>query len=700
MINNIIGERSGIPVGQVGKVIKLFEEGATIPFIARYRKEQTGSLDEVQISNIQSEYKKLQDLLKRRESILKSIEEQGQLTDQLRTSIKHCWDEKKLEDLYLPFKRKTQTKAAAARKAGYEGLAKIIMAQQSHNIREQARRFGQEEDAIKGAQHIIAEWVSENPSVRDIIRNIFTRKGMLHAKKVKDMEEKGEKFKDYFDFNGHLKKMPSHRLLAVLRGEKEGVLKMKVDVDFDEVMDRICRYYIKKNSDAVPYIEDAIRDGLKRLILPSIRNEVLKDAKEKADDEAIRVFTRNATDLLLSPPLGAKRILGIDPGFRTGCKVVCLDDSGNLLYNTTIYPHPPQNQLAEAEEKVLKLAGKYKIQAIAIGDGTAGRETYQWLRKTSLNESTEIFLVNEDGASIYSASEVAREEFPDKDITVRGAVSIARRLMDPLAELVKIDPKSIGVGQYQHDVNQKKLKDSLTETVEFCVNKVGINVNTASKHLLSFVSGLGPTLAGNITDFRTKKGKISSIESLKKVPRLGEKAFEQCAGFLRVKDGANPLDNTGVHPEVYGVVRKMAKDLGKTTEQLVANEAILKSIDLNKYINQAIGLLTLNDIIKELSKPGLDPRSSAKPREFTAGLESIDDLKPGQVVTGIVTNLTKFGAFLDLGIKESALLHISQIADRYISDPAEVLSINQELQVKVMEVDVSRKRISVTRKGL
>ncbi|MCL4106489.1 UNVERIFIED_CONTAM: hypothetical protein GTU68_030447 [Idotea baltica] len=465
-------------------------------------------------------------------------------------------------------------------------------------------------------------------------------------------------------------------------------------------MDRICRYYIKRNSDAVPYLENAIQDALKRLILPSIRNEVLKDAKEKADSEAIRVFTRNASELLLSAPLGGKRILGIDPGFRSGCKVVCLDDSGNLLYNTAIYPHPPQSKINDAEEVILKLAKKYKVEAVAIGNGTAGRETYQWLRKTSLNDDAEIFLVNEDGASIYSASEVAREEFPDKDITVRGAVSIARRLMDPLAELVKIDPKSIGVGQYQHDVNQKRLKDSLTETVESCVNKVGINVNTASKPLLSYVSGLGPTLAGNIIDYRTAKGKINSIESLKEVPRLGAKAFEQCAGFLRVKDGRNPLDNTGVHPEVYSVVRKMVRDINKTTEQVIANDEILKCIDLKNYITQEIGLPTLNDIIKELSKPGLDPRESAKPREFTEGLESISDLRTGQVVSGIVTNLTKFGAFLDIGIKESALLHISQIADRYISDPAEILSINQELQVKVLEVDESRKRISVTAKGL
>jgi len=700
MINKIIEKRSGIPIGQIEKVITLFNEGATIPFIARYRKEQTGSLDEVQISTIQSEYKKLQELLKRRDSILKSIKLQGELTAQLHDSILQCWDEKILEDLYLPYKRKSQTKAAIARKAGYEDLAKIIMSQKYSNIKEQARKFGKVDKAIEGAQHIISEWVSENPSVRDIIRNIFSRKAILYAKMVKGMEIKGEKFKDYFDFNGYLNKTPSHRLLAILRGEQEGVLKVKIDVNFDEVMDRICRYYIKKDTDSVPYLESAIQDGLKRLVLPSIRNEVMKDAKEKADDEAIKVFTRNATDLLLSAPLGAKRILGIDPGFRTGCKVVCLDDSGNLLYNTTIYPHPPQNQIAAAEEVLLKLADKYKIQAIAIGNGTAGRETYQWLRKTSMNKSTEIFLVNEDGASIYSASEVARDEFPDKDITVRGAVSIARRLMDPLAELVKIDPKSIGVGQYQHDVNQTKLKDSLTETVESCVNKVGININTASKHLLSYVSGLGPTLAGNIIDYRSVKGKIISIESLKEVPRLGEKAFEQCAGFLRVKDGLSPLDNTGVHPEVYGVVRKMINDLGKTTDQVIAHEEVLKSIDLHKYTTQEIGLPTLIDIIEELSKPGIDPRSSAKPREFTSGLESIGDLRPGQVVTGIITNLTKFGAFLDIGIKESALLHISQIVDRYISDPAEVLSINQELSVKVMEVDEPRKRISVTRKGL
>ncbi|MBY5958723.1 RNA-binding transcriptional accessory protein [Membranicola marinus] len=700
MISKIISQQSGIAINQVNPVINLLNEGATIPFIARYRKEQTGSLDEVAVSTIQNEYKKLQDLIKRKESILKSIEEQGELTDRLRTTIGKCWDDKKLEDLYLPFKRKTQTKAAKARKAGYEGLAKIIMAQKSHNVREQAERFGKAEDAIEGAQHIIAEWVSENPAVRNIIRNIFSRKGMLHARMVKDMEKKGEKFKDYFDSNEYLNKMPSHRLLAVLRGEAEGVLKVKVDVEFEEVMDRIGRYYIKKDSDAVPYLEAAIHDALKRLILPSIRNEVLKDAKEKADEEAIRVFTRNAAELLLSPPLGAKRILGIDPGFRTGCKVVCLDDSGNLLYHTTVYPHPPQNQITKAEEMIVKLAHKYKIQAIAIGDGTAGRETYQWLRKTTLNENTEIFLINEDGASIYSASELAREEFPDKDITVRGAVSIARRLMDPLAELVKIDPKSIGVGQYQHDVNQKKLKESLTETVEFCVNKVGINVNTASKHLLSYVSGLGPTLAGNIIEYRTTKGRINSIESLKEVPRLGEKAFEQCAGFLRVKKGLNPLDNTGVHPEVYGLVHRMAHDLGKTTEQLVANDEILQTIDLTKYITPETGLPTLNDIIKELSKPGLDPRSKATPREFTAGLERIDDLSNGQIVQGVVTNLTKFGAFLDIGIKESALLHISQIADRFISDPAEELSINQEVKVKVLEVDISRKRISVTRKGM
>lgn len=695
-----VAKQVAITPEQTRKVIALLKEGATIPFIARYRKEMTGSLDEVQVSKIQSAYHAHLELIKRKESILKSIQEQDQLTPQLQQSIENCWDEKKLEDLYLPFKRKQQTKAGIARKAGYEGLAKIIMSQRSSNIREQAKRFGAVDEAITGAGHIIAEWVSENTRVRDIIRKQFERSGTLEAKLVKGKKEEGEKFKDYFDYQGLLKKVPSHRLLAVLRGEKEGILKAKVDINFDHAADRICGYYIKQVTDATPYLEAAIEDGLKRLVLPSIRNEVLKDAKEKADEEAIAVFTRNAAELLLSAPLGEKRILGIDPGFRTGCKVVCLDEQGDLLAHSTIYPHPPQKQLIPSEEILGNLIKKHRIDALAIGNGTAGKETYQWLRKLLKGRDIQIFLVNEDGASIYSASEIAREEFPDHDITVRGAVSIGRRLMDPLAELVKIDPKSIGVGQYQHDVNQKKLKNSLTETVELCVNKVGVNVNTASNYLLSYVSGLGPVIAKNIVDYRKANGGVASINELKKVARLGAKAFEQCAGFLRVKEGKNPLDNTGVHPESYPIVKKMVKDVGTSVESLIADDIALDQIDLKNYITAEVGIPTLNDIIKELKKPGLDPREKAKEREFTEGLESIKDLKVGQVLNGIVTNLTKFGAFLDIGIKESALLHISQIVDRYISDPAEELSINQEIKIKVLEIDIGRKRISVTKKGV
>lgn len=698
MIYRRVAERVGLPERQASKVIELLEEGGTIPFIARYRKEQTGSLNEVAISKIQYELNRLKDFIKRKESILSSIKEQGALTEDLAKMIETTWDEKKLEDLYLPYKRKQQTKAGIARKAGYEGLAKIIMSQRSADIKEQARRFGEVDDAIQGAKYIIAEWVSENSAVRDMVRRQFNRNANIAAKLIKGKKEEGEKYKDYFKYTGALKKVPSHRLLALLRGEQEGILKVKVDIDFDEIADKICGYYIKQPTASTPYMEDAIEDALKRLILPSIRNEVMRDAKDKADDEAITVFTRNASELLLSAPLGEKRVMGIDPGFRTGCKVVCLDEFGSLKYNTAIYPHPPQNQKRQAEEVVKELISKYKIEALAIGNGTAGKETYQWLRKELEEREVEIFLVNEDGASIYSASDIAREEFPSEDITVRGAVSIGRRLMDPLGELVKIDPKSIGVGQYQHDVNQKKLKDSLTETVELCVNKVGINVNTASKHLLSFVSGLGPSIASNIVDFRTENRGIPAIDDLKKVPRLGAKAFEQCAGFLRVKVGANPLDNTGVHPEAYALVKKMAKDLGESVEALIANDKLLDQINLKLYVNDKFGIPTLTDIIKELRKPGLDPRSKAKEREFTVGIESINDLSSGQEVMGIVTNLTKFGAFLDIGIKESALLHISQIVDRYISDPAEVLSINQEVRVKILEIDASRKRISVTMK--
>ncbi|WP_235299602.1 Tex family protein [Portibacter marinus] len=695
MIKNLVAQRTGLPQSKVFKTVELLDDGATIPFIARYRKEATGSLDEVQISTIQQELRNVQDLLKRKEAILKSIEEQGQLTAELKKRIQDTWNDKTLEDLYLPFKRKQQTKAAIARKAGYEGLAKIIMAQRTDNIRSQAKRFGDPDEALEGAGHIISEWISENPAVRDIVRSIFNRKAIITSKVIKNKKEEASKYRDYFDYNGLLKKTPSHRLLAILRGENEGMLRSKVDIDIDEAQSRLNRYYIKRQTDAQSYIISAIEDSLKRLILPSIRNEALKDAKDAADKEAIKVFARNAADLLLSPPLGAKKVMGIDPGFRTGCKVVCLDEKGDLQKSTTIYPHPPQNHVQKAEDEVYTLISKFETEAIAVGNGTAGRETFLWLKKLNLPK-VEIYLVNEDGASIYSASEIAREEFPNEDLTVRGAVSIGRRLMDPLAELVKIDPKSIGVGQYQHDVNQKLLKESLTETVEACVNKVGINLNTASKHLLSYVSGLGPGLAQNIVDYRSEIGKFTNIEQLKEVPRLGVKAFEQCAGFIRIKDGVNPLDNTGVHPESYSVVENIIKTLRTELSALVGNVRLIESIDLSQFVNSAVGLPTVYDIVNELKKPGLDPRSKAKQIDFQEGLETISDLRIGQILQGQVTNLTKFGAFIDIGIKESALLHISQITDRFISDPAEVLSIQQSVEVKVTDVDLKRKRISVS----
>ncbi len=705
ILNQKVASRTGIPEHIVKKVIELFEDGGTIPFIARYRKEQTNSLDEVSIANIQIEFKKVQELIKRRESILSSIEEQGQLTDQLRKNINSCWDEKKLEDFYLPYKRKTKTKASIARENGLEGLANLILSQKTSNIIANARKYVNKkvptaEDAIQGAKFIIAEWVSENISVRDIVRNIFDKQAVLYAKLLKDKESEGEKFRDYFEFKGELSRTPSHRLLAILRGETEGILKVKVDIDSELVSEKIARFFIKYNNEAVPFIEQAIDDALKRLILPSIRNEILKEYKDKADEEAIRVFARNAQELLLSPPLGAKRILGIDPGFKSGCKTVCIDEFGDLIHHENIYPHPPQNQGNQAQKVIADLLSKFEIEVIAIGNGTAGKETYKWLKSFLKDKQIELFLINEDGASIYSASEIGRNEFPDYDITVRGAVSIARRLMDPLAELVKIDPKSIGVGQYQHDVNQKKLKDSLALTVESCVNKVGVNINTGSQHLLSYVSGLGPVLAENIVNYRKEKGKFEKIDTLMKVPRIGAKAFEQCAGFLRIKNGKNPLDDTGVHPESYPIVNKILKDLKLDITQLVAKDELLNKINLADYVDDKIGMPTLKDIISELKKPGLDPRSTAQAIHFDEGIESISDLFVGQILTGVVTNLTKFGAFLDIGIKESALLHISQIVNKFISDPAQELSINQEIKVKIIDIDIDRKRISVSKKDV
>ena len=704
-VNYKVSQQTGFSVNQVTKVISLLAQGSTIPFIARYRKEMTGSLDEIEISNIQKTYDAIQVLVKRRESILKAIEVQGSLNKELENRINSCWDEKLLEDIYLPFKKKQKTKASIARENGLEGLAKIIMSQRTSGIKSQSRKFINSniksiDDALEGAQHIIAEWINENTKIRNIIRSSFSKSALILAKKTKSGNDERARFKDYYDYEGLLSKTPAHRIHALLRGEKEGILKVKTDIDFTKAKSRIERFFIRNNNESVPFIKAAISDSLKRLILPSFRNEVLKEAKESADEEAIKIFSRNAKDLLLSPPLGAKRIIGIDPGFRTGCKVVSLDELGNLANHFTIYPHPPQKQLSQAEHAIYSLIEKEKVQAIAIGNGTAGKETYKWIKSMKLKDDVDVFLVNEDGASIYSASEIAREEFPDLDLTVRGAISIGRRLMDPLAELVKIDAKSIGVGQYQHDVNQSQLKESLTETVITCVNKVGINLNTASKHLLAYVSGIGPVLAQNIVTYRDENGGFNELSKLMNVPKFGKKAFEQSAGFLRIKNGANPLDDTGVHPESYGVVKKMINDSGMRLKEILANENALRNIPLSNYISDSIGLPSLNDIITELRKPGLDPREKAKAIEFQKGLEKIEDLEIGQVVSGVVTNITKFGAFLDIGIKESALLHISQIADRYISDPSEILSLNQQLKVKVIDLDVTRKRISVSRKDI
>lgn len=683
-------------------VIQLAEEGATIPFIARYRKERTGSLDEVAIADILKQQDKLKELQKRRETILKVIEEEGKLTTELAKSINTCWDSKTLEDIYLPFKKKRKTKAEKARLQGLEPLAKQILGQRTQNLDRSAETYLSKEvksidEALEGARYIIAEWVNENPSCRDIVRREFGY-AALTAKVVKSKIKEASNYKDYFDFNQSIKKCPSHRVLAINRGETEGYLKVNLVVDEQRILNNIKRYFRVADNACGDQILLAIDDSYKRLIAPSISNEVRSELKAKADAGAIEVFSRNAYQLLLAAPLGPQRILAIDPGFRTGCKVVCLNETGDLVQKKTIYPHPPQNAKEESDHVIYELVSKYKINALAIGNGTAGRETYQWIK--SLKLDAEIFLINEDGASIYSASTIAREEFPNEDITVRGAISIGRRLMDPMAELVKIDPKSIGVGQYQHDVNQSLLKEELSQTVSRAVNSVGINLNTASSHLLGYISGLGPTIAKNITEYRSSIGQFMSRAELKKVPKLGPKAFEQCAGFLRIRNSTNQLDNTGVHPERYMLVQQMAKDQQLSLESLINNKAALEQIDLQNYISNEVGMPTLKDIIKELNKPGLDPRGVAEKAEYNTGINSIEDLSPGQELKGIVANLTKFGAFIDIGIKDSALLHISQIVDRFISDPAEVLSLTQKVTVKVLEVDRERKRISVTMKDI
>lgn len=699
-----ISQNLHIQPRRVEAVLELLEGGATIPFIARYRKEATGSLDEVQIADIQDLWKKLQELDKRRESILASIEEQGKLSPELRAAILAAATMTELEDLYLPYRPKRKTRATAAIERGLEPLAKRIFAQKDREVEVLAAQYVTEEvptaeAALQGARDIIAEWINEDKKARDRARRHFEKGALIASKVARGKEEEGAKYRDYFDWSEKLAACPSHRLLAMRRGEEEGMLRVSIAPDEETAVADLDRMYITGYGEAAEQVRLALKDGYKRLLQPSIETEFRNSSKEKADLEAIRVFAENLRQLLLSAPLGEKRVLGIDPGFRTGCKVVALDASGNLLKNTAIYPHEPQRQVFESQAMIEDLVEKFQIDAISVGNGTAGRETMDFLRKIKFRRPVEIFQVNEAGASIYSASEVAREEFPKEDVTVRGAVSIGRRLMDPLAELVKIDPKSIGVGQYQHDVNQTQLKESLDRTVESCVNAVGINLNTASKHLLTYVSGLGPTLAQNIVIFRAENGPFRRRSDLKKVTRLGDKAFEQCAGFLRIRGAENPLDNTAVHPERYVLVEQMAKDTGCTVADLISDRSMRQKIDLQRYVKGDVGLPTLQDILKELEKPGLDPRGTAQSFEF-GNVRSIEDLSPGMVLPGIVTNITNFGAFVDIGIKDSGLVHVSQMADKFVKNPAEVVQLNQQVMVRVVEVDLQRKRVALSMRGL
>jgi uncharacterized protein len=685
---------------QIRNAIQLFIEGATIPFISRYRKEMTDGMDEVQLGDTKEQYDKLCELAKRKLAVLKSIEEQDKLTDELKSRIDNCWNITELEDIYLPYKPKRRTRAEIAREKGLEPLAKMLMKQQSDDIERMALNFVKgdvldADDALKGARDIIAEWVNESEAARNAIRNIFAREAIISSKLVKGKEEEAQKYRDYFDMSEKLARCSSHRLLAMRRGETEGFLRVNITPEDENCLDRLDRIFVKGNTDSSNQVSEAVNDAYKRLLKPSIETEFASESKAKADTEAIRVFAENLRQLLLAPPLGQKRVLGIDPGFRTGCKIVCLDAQGNLLHNETIYPHAPQHETSQAMRKVQKMVEAYKIQAIAIGNGTASRETEQFIQNTSFDREVQVFVVSENGASIYSASKIARDEFPEYDVTVRGSVSIGRRLMDPLAELVKIDPKSIGVGQYQHDVDQTQLKKSLDQTVENAVNKVGVNLNTASKHLLTYISGLGPQLAQNIVDFRSENGAFKNRKQLMKVPKMGAKTFEQCAGFLRIPDSENPLDNSAVHPESYGIVEAMAKDLKSTVAELIQNKELKKSIDLQKYITPKVGLPTLNDILQELEKPGRDPRSGIQVFEFDPNVKTIGDLRIGMELPGIVTNITNFGAFVDVGIKENGLIHVSNMADRYISNPAEVVSVHQHVKVRVIEVDAVRKRVQL-----
>ena len=706
--SQMIAAELKLPAHRIANTLKLLQGGATIPFISRYRKEATGGLDEVQIGDIQTRYEKLCELSQRKETVLSTIEEQGKLTPELKARISACWNATELEDIYLPFKPKRKTRAEAARAKGLEPLALLLMMQKENNLAAKVRNFVKgevkdEEDALKGARDILAEQISEDERSRNLMRNQFQRQALIQSKVVKgkESEEASAKYRDYFDFCEPLKKCSSHRLLALRRGESEGVLKVSIfPEDEDMCNERLQRLFVRANNECAHQVEEALTDAYKRLLKPAIETEFAALSKKKADEEAIRVFAENLRQLLLAPPLGQKRVMGIDPGFRTGCKVVCLDAQGTLLHNEAIYPHPPKSEYAQAARKIVKLVEQYKIEAIAIGNGTASRETEQFVTSQRYDREVQVFVVSEDGASIYSASKTAREEFPDYDVTVRGAVSIGRRLMDPLAELVKIDAKSIGVGQYQHDVDQTKLKASLDQTVESCVNLVGVNVNTASKHLLTYVSGLGPTLAQNIVDYRTENGPFESRRQLLKVPRMGAKAYEQCAGFLRIPQAKNPLDNSAVHPESYPIVEQMAKDLNCTVADLIKDKELRNKIDLKKYVTETVGLPTLTDILQELDKPGRDPRQKIQVFEFDKNVRTLDDLQEGMELPGIVTNITNFGCFVDIGIKENGLVHVSQLADRFVSNPADVVRIHQHVRVKVMSIDHERKRIQLTMKGL
>ncbi|MDR0574597.1 MAG: RNA-binding transcriptional accessory protein [Tannerella sp.] len=704
-MNNIIpvliAEKLQIAEKQALNTLLLLDDGATIPFISRYRKERTGGLDEVKISDISDEYKRLLEIEKRKETILSTIEEQGNMTDELRSKIETTWSATELEDIYLPYKPRRRTRAQIAREKGLESLAKIIMSQRQADIGNIAERYLSDEvptadDALAGARDIIAEWVNENTAARNNVRNLFEREGIISSRVAKGKEAEGDKYRDYFEVSEPLRRISSHRLLAMRRGEAEGFLRVDISPDEERAIERLDKYFVKADNVSGEQVRLAVADSYKRLLKPSIETEFAASSKEKADKEAIRIFEENLRRLLLSPPLGQKRILGIDPGFRTGCKVVCLDEQGNLLHNETIYPHPPQHERSSAMKKIAHLVEQFNIEAIAVGNGTAGRETEQLVQGIRYDRKVQIFSVSENGASIYSASKIAREEFPQYDVTVRGAVSLGRRLMDPLAELVKIDPKSIGVGQYQHDVNQAALKSALDRTVEMCVNRVGVNVNTAGKYLLTYVSGIGAALAQNIVNYRAENGIFDSRKALMKVPKMGAKSFEQSAGFLRIQGAKNPLDNSAVHPESYGVVEQMAKDLNCGITDLLADESLRKKLVLERYVTETVGLPTLRNILTELGKSGRDPRETIQVFEFDPSVKTINDLREGMILPGIVTNVTKFGAFVDVGIKENGLVHISQLADRFVSDPTEVVSLHQHVSVKVLEVDPVRKRVGLS----